>query len=204
MCVTCPAGRIAKRPAMSIRPIRLRPANGNPKVLYKSEIATYPARIFYLSEICIRNDISKDIKYRAIKLQQVDRASIFPPRLTWLGRVDTCIRFVKKRRSASSEEGAKGCWYAPGNPVPWPTAENGWKPSLSLSHRVWNWFDRLPLAFSSLGPWGAAFRKGSANSLEYYCGGRAEERAVRFDEVVKDARLEGIFFFTIFPRFSSR
>lgn len=133
MCVTCPAGRIAKRPAMSIRPIRLRPANGNPKVLYKSEIATYPARIFYLSEICIRNDISKDIKYRAIKLQQVDRASIFPPRLTWLGRVDTCIRFVKKRRSASSEEGAKGCWYAPGNPVPWPIAENGWKPSLSLT-----------------------------------------------------------------------
>lgn len=33
MCVTCPAGRIAKRPVMSIRPIRLRPVNGNPKVL---------------------------------------------------------------------------------------------------------------------------------------------------------------------------
>lgn len=32
MCVTCPAGRIAKRPVMSIRPIRLRPVNGNPKV----------------------------------------------------------------------------------------------------------------------------------------------------------------------------
>lgn len=64
MCVTCPAGRIAKRPVMSIRPIRLRPVNGNPKV--PLPIANPPisnlVRILYSSrppEIYIRNDISK-------------------------------------------------------------------------------------------------------------------------------------------------
>lgn len=113
MCVTCPAGRIAKRPVMSIRPIRLRPVNGNPKVpvlcignapraFCISPRDLHPKRYFRRWTLPIWRSckILQQWKYKLCNklIGCIDP----PPTVNSIplrgGEEDVCIRFVKKRR----------------------------------------------------------------------------------------------------------
>lgn len=115
MCVTCPAGRIGDVDSSNqATPCKWKSKSSRP--VYLSSLDLHPKRYFQkIRGSCVATSWS-----------------IFPPWLTRSRRVDICIRFVKKRRSVEKKE-RRGVSHAPGNPVPWPTAENGWKPSLSLS-----------------------------------------------------------------------